>query len=551
MGAFPSAVAQNQGRQPDPTEIMGNALKLRQAMTIAPVQQQQAQQNLQASQLENQQRGQAVQQGQLDLDSQKAIHRAYMETNGDLEKAVPLAAQYGAKPDALIKLKEASIKQQSDNLALFKSKGELASQQADLMQGAHDAVTQAKPEDKAAVYSQQVQALGQRGVDTSQFPQQYPGDKQFEFIGAGLKGHAQMMKELTETAGLQKTQAETAKIQNESAFGPVGPAAEGRYRFILAKLAAKQPVSQADTDWARAYEASESKSTTTSDSLGVTSSNSSRPTGLASVGQRGAPGGGGGTSKPAAQSTKDSLIDTFGQYKADPAMLSRMMMKHPEIMGAIAQKYPDFDQTNYTAKAALIKGYTSGSQSKEINAINTAMGHLKNLDDAIDALHNGNATALNKIGAYYNINLGGKTAEAAFKLIADKVGSEVSGAYIPGGGGVQERIANREDYNVNLPPQTLHNNAAVTTEMLRSKIGALENQYKNTVGRDDFAKRFISPAAQAALDKFAQRGGSKTNIPPAASGMINVKMSDGRTGTIKATSKDKFLQDNPGSAVIQ
>src|ERR1041385_341726 len=130
MGALPSAVMQNQGKQPDPYEQIGNALKLKQAMAMAPLQQQ-------AAQLENQQRSQAVQQGQLDLDSQKAIHRAWMDANGDLEKAIPLAATYGAKPDALIKLKEASLQQQAQNLALFKSKGELAAQQADMLAGSH------------------------------------------------------------------------------------------------------------------------------------------------------------------------------------------------------------------------------------------------------------------------------------------------------------------------------------------------------------------------------------------------------------------------------
>ena len=521
MGAFPSAVMQNQGKQPDPYEQIGNALKLKQAMAMAPLQQQ-------AAQLENQQRSQAVQQGQLDLDSQKAIHRAWMDANGDLEKAIPLAATYGAKPDALIKLKEASLQQQAQNLALFKSKGELAAQQADMLAGSHDAVSVAKPEDRPLVYQQQKQALAQRGVDVSQFPDQYPGDEAFKFIGVGLKGHAQQMKELAEQAGLEKTQAETKKLQQEAQYGPSGPAAEAKYRFVLSRLAAKQPVSPEDLDFAKGYEASNAKNTVTSDSLGVTSANTSRPAGLASVGGRAQSiGGSGGGSVPrgtSAQSTRDSLVDTFGQYKADPAMLQRMMMKHPEILGAITQKYPDFDQTDYVAKNALMKGYTSGQQSKEINAINTAMGHVGALDAAIDALKNGNTTLLNKIGRIYNINVAGKTPEAAFKLIVNRVGPELSSAYIPGGGGEKERIANQEDFNVDLPGQTLHNNAAVTVDLLRSKIGALENQYKNTVKRDDFAKRFITPAAQAALDRFAQKGG-------AGSSGITVTAPNGKTYT--------------------
>ena len=114
-------------------------------------------------------------------------------------------------------------------------------------------------------------------------------------------------------------------------------------------------------------------------------------------------------------------------------------------------------------------------------------------------------TALNRIGTYYNINVAGKTPEAAFQLIARRVGPEITSAYIPGAGGEGERIANEKDFDVNLPPQTLRNNAAVTVKLLRSKISSLENQYQNTVGRNDFEQRFLTPEARASLQKF---GGS-------------------------------------------
>jgi hypothetical protein len=201
----------------------------------------------------------------------------------------------------------------------------------------------------------------------------------------------------------------------------------------------------------------------------------------------------------------------IGSYKADPALVSRMLYRHPDILGLLHQNYPDWDQTTYNAKSALVKSYTSGPKSNEINAINTVSGHLDTLDQAANALNNGDLVALNALGNKIGINLTGQTAAAAFKTIVHRVGPEITTAYIKGGGGETERIANAEDFSENLPPQTLHNNAAVTVGLLRSKIGALENQYKQTVGRDDFQQRFITPAAQASFNRLGGQGGAQQN----------------------------------------
>lgn len=465
-------------------------------------------QALRNMQQEGQMRQQQIESNQMDIDSQKALMRAYTEAQGDPDKTAKLAAQYGAKPQALLSWQNSVLEQKKNTLDLVMKQGDKAKQDADLMQGAHDAVSAAKPEDKPAVYQQQLQGLQQRGLDVSQMPPQYPGDEQFKFIGAVVKQHSAGVEEALKasetaknTAQAQEAEQNTAKTKLELQWGGNPQMQETRYRAILQKLAAKQPVSEDDMAMATAYEASQKKTTTTSDSLGVTSTNTSGPTGLAQFRKPAA--GGGGAGAGAAPNAKQSIVDMIGNYQADPMLMSRMFIKHPEILGLIRQNYPDFDQATYNAKNKMMVGYTSGSQSKEINAINTAMGHLKVLDDAVGALNNNDVTLLNKIGNQIGINLTGQTAAAAFKTILHRVGPEVASAYVPGGGGEKERIADAEDFSENLPGQTLHKNIGTSVTLLRSKVGALENQYKNTVGRDDFQKRFITPEAQAAFDRFA------------------------------------------------
>jgi hypothetical protein len=515
-------------QQPDTLGNFQKLLAIKNEQTMAPLRQQEAQQNVQTGALE-------VQQKQQQLKDQQAITAAMQEWDGkDYNALYPLVTKNGGSGTAVIGLKQKALEQQkslseiAEKDATTGSKNiETMKQKNDMVAGALSTVMSQPDESIAQSLAQTAQELAQKGLIDPQHAQgamqlAQSGDpakirQQLDIIRKGSMAQSQITEEALKKAETSKNTAQageataqTNKLNQEAQFGPTGPAAEAKYRFILSKMAAGGKLSDDEKNFAKGFEASNAKTTATSDSLGVTSTNTSRPAGVATL-QRSsnAPAAAGAPPvKGSAQNTRESVVDLIGQYKYDPAQISRLMVKHPEIMAQVAQKYPDFDQSTYNAKNKLIQSYTSGPHSREINAINTAMGHIKNLDDAIDAMNNGNTTLLNKIGTAYNINVGGKTPEAAFKLIVNRVGPEISSAYIPGGGGEGERISNKEDFNVNLPPQTLHNNAAITVNMLRSKIGSLENQYKNTVGRDDFNQRFITPEARASLQKMAPQGGS-------------------------------------------
>jgi hypothetical protein len=226
-----------------------------------------------------------------------------------------------------------------------------------------------------------------------------------------------------------------------------------------------------------------------------------------------------------------NTVKRIGDYQDDESMLSRLMMRHPEVSSYISQYAPDFDRTNYDAKRKLMIDYTSGTHSKEINAVNTAMGHVAELGDAIDALKNGDIKIINSIANKLQIQTGG-TAAATVALIARRVAPEIATVYTPTGGGQTERIADEKDFDFSLGQDILKKNVTKTVDLLRSKIGALENQYKNTVGRDDFEKRFITPAAKTALQKYStQAPAGATHAVKDASGKIIGYTTDGKTMT--------------------
>ncbi|MCU1338848.1 MAG: hypothetical protein JWO19_4429 [Bryobacterales bacterium] len=338
------------------------------------------------------------------------------------------------------------------------------------------------------------------------------------------------------TADAQKAQSEAAKAQQEQ-----------DYRGVLSDLLAGKKVTPDRLAAARAYEAAETKSTTQSDTLGVTSVNTAKPGGLAAAGARsgsarvnagaagsGAGAGAGGGAASGAAGVKDALVDAIGQYKYNPQLFGRLLVKHPDLLALVAQKYPDFDQTSYVAKNKIVQSYTSGPESKSINAINTAMGHAGELGDAIDALNNTQYgdKFLRGLAEKLGVEVG-KDKVTTFNTIVHRLSPEITAAYVQGGGGEREREASAKDFDPALGDKQLRSNLGETIKLLRSKIEAQEQQwnttYKPSRPEDAFGTRFLTPRAKQTLDKWGGQGGSAAG----GSGVLSVKAPNGKTYNFK------------------
>lgn len=226
-------------------------------------------------------------------------------------------------------------------------------------------------------------------------------------------------------------------------------------------------------------------------------------------------GGLAGPLSPAAQASAQAILegrmDTPGSFA----------LKTPywqSVMGEVFRQDPGWNEQ----RAQLRKAYTVGSQSKEINAINTALGHLGTLNDAVGALNNGNVQALNNIATQMGVQAG-KDNVTTFNTIVNRVGPEVAKAYVGAGGSAGERGTTEKDFSSSMSPQQLKSNIGVTADLLRSKISSLENQWnQNAPAGQDFQTRFMMPGAKQALDRIAGgagggAGGGKV-IPAGATG---------------------------------
>jgi hypothetical protein len=166
---------------------------------------------------------------------------------------------------------------------------------------------------------------------------------------------------------------------------------------------------------------------------------------------------------------------------------------------------PAWDEKEYPTRAAMMKNYTSASGASaggQINAINTVLGHVAVLGEAVDALTNGDILALNRLAQKVKVEVG-KSPKTTFDAIVNRVGPELTRAYGGTGGEQAEREINKSDFASSRSPQQLKDAIGITVKLLRSKIGSLENQWRNTMKRDDFEERFLTDEAKRAVAKWS------------------------------------------------
>lgn len=210
-----------------------------------------------------------------------------------------------------------------------------------------------------------------------------------------------------------------------------------------------------------------------------------------------------------AMAMKDPYANSIANYQNAPVSGARGpgMITMRKVMAI----NPDYNAQNWQAQRDLLVSNTSGDNSKEIGRINTGLGHLGKLGEAIDAMGNHDTQRLNLIANFFSVQSGG-TPVTTLQAIVHKVAPEVLQAY--GAEGGEAAVSKMEsDFDPKLGDKQLRSNLAATVGLLRSKVGSMENQWQQTMGPNaNFQSRFMMPEAQAVADKYAP---VKAAPPPA------------------------------------
>jgi hypothetical protein len=182
----------------------------------------------------------------------------------------------------------------------------------------------------------------------------------------------------------------------------------------------------------------------------------------------------------------------------------------------VAKYDPSFDAVNYNARSKTRADFTSGKAAQQVNAINTVIGHLSGLSDAAEALNNSDIPAFNSIANSIS-KATGSPKVTNFDTIKKAVSDEVTRVWRQSGGSEADIQAAQKNLDASGSPAQLRGAIATYADLLESKLGSLNEQYRQGMGTDKID--MITPGAQKALDAIEKRAG---RAPAAGAGRVVV-----------------------------
>lgn len=186
----------------------------------------------------------------------------------------------------------------------------------------------------------------------------------------------------------------------------------------------------------------------------------------------------------------EAMVDQIGTGRMSPP--SGYALRNPKIlamMERVAQKYPEYDATEYAGKTKAVRDFTTGKQGDALRSFAVATDHLTQLNGLIDALENKDIPLVNKYGNIIAQQTG-STAPTNFDAAKGIVAKEVLKSIVAGGGGVEERqeLAHLLD-NAKTTKQ-LKGVVNTYLHLMGAQKEGLERQYELSTGRKDAKTRF-------------------------------------------------------------
>lgn len=208
------------------------------------------------------------------------------------------------------------------------------------------------------------------------------------------------------------------------------------------------------------------------------------------------------------------------------AIPSSFALKDPywkAILDMVGRYDPTFDAVNYNARAATRKAFTSGKEGAQINALNTAIQHMRRLSDKIAELGNygGLATPANILANPVRSAFG-SSAVNNFETVRENVIDELVRAWRQAGGTKEDIDSRKRNLSSNASPNVLNDAVVELGDMLMAKVNSLQAQYNAGMGTSGLT--LLSPEARQSLALFEQRAGHMADIPatsPAAATRAN------------------------------
>jgi hypothetical protein len=210
---------------------------------------------------------------------------------------------------------------------------------------------------------------------------------------------------------------------------------------------------------------------------------------------------------------QQAIIKGVANYTINPDQLPlyRSPQAKFQLLAAVKAYQPAYDETQYGTKSALRKSFTSGPDSQNIQALNTVAHHLNMLDQATDALGNGNMQILNQIGNAYNVKVAGQSPVVAYNAIKNAVSGELGNVFKKSGATDPEIASIGSTIQDSLSKRISKDVIGTDVGLVQGRLKALQFKYENGMQQPaDF--RIVSPEADQIFNRLGGNSGGQIQV---------------------------------------
>jgi hypothetical protein len=173
------------------------------------------------------------------------------------------------------------------------------------------------------------------------------------------------------------------------------------------------------------------------------------------------------------------------------------------LIAAANQVDPSFDAASWPARVAGMKSFKSGADAGTVRSANQVLGHISDLTDKADELHNGDYPSWNYVKNKWDSQTGSDAANnwvTQAHAVADELSSFMKGA---GHSSDTEIHQWQESLSPNMSPTQQRGAIKTLMGIYDHALSALEDKRTGAVGSMAAEKMgpLVTPAGQAAMDK--------------------------------------------------
>jgi hypothetical protein len=179
-----------------------------------------------------------------------------------------------------------------------------------------------------------------------------------------------------------------------------------------------------------------------------------------------------------------------------------------------------------------------------VRSFNVAIAHLGTLQEAADALHNGDIPAFNQVAQRIAKEIG-SPAPTNFDAVRQIVTNEVTKATVGSNNALGDRKEIADNVNNRSSPDQLSEMIGQYKSLMGGQLGGLQNQYYAGGGTKEFSV-FMTPEAQAVVKPIARAEWYRTNGQGMRGGNPPPAASTGGGGGRQPTAEDiAWAKQNP------